>query len=150
MVPFACSGPGAGQAIAESIAIGYTSAAIVGGLLMASLAAFAFNPRRWGASALLLGLLALHPAWTVSALSGDCGAFKCEASWFFTAVGCIALVYQLGCMPWDRLHQWSPARARLPTVSLPESAGLPFRGPASSPPAEPTRVRGHPIHRGTG
>lgn len=68
---FACSGPGAGEAIAQSIEIGYTHA--MGGLLIISLGLLALGPRWWPIPALLVSLLVLHPAWTISAISGDCG-----------------------------------------------------------------------------
>jgi hypothetical protein len=34
--------------------------------------------------------MALHPAWMISALSGDCGDIKRFASWAFTGLGCVA------------------------------------------------------------
>jgi hypothetical protein len=39
-------------------------------------------------------LIALHPAWTISAISGDCGFMKRDASWVFTGIGTLALVVQ--------------------------------------------------------
>jgi hypothetical protein len=90
---FACSGPGAGAAIAESIRIGYDQAMLVGGLFMNSLAIAALT-RQWIFPAIVLGLLAVHPAWTVSAISGDCGEFKRFASWAFTWTGVVVLTIQ--------------------------------------------------------
>jgi hypothetical protein len=92
---FACSGPGAGAAIARSIEIGYAHAAIAGGFLAASLVLLALCPQRRAIPAILTVLLALHPAWTISAIEGDCGYFKREASWVFTGLGGIALCWQL-------------------------------------------------------
>ncbi len=106
---FACSGPGAGATIAESIRIGETHAAVAGGLLLVSLAVAGFARQR-AMPAVLLGLLALHPAWTVSAISGDCGFFKRDASWMFTSVGCVALCWQLGRGLWSR--RAAPAERR--------------------------------------
>jgi hypothetical protein len=91
---FACSGPGAGETIARNIGIGYTHAAIVGGMLVASFVLFAIGPRRWIVPAIILGLVALHPAWTISAISGDCGFLKRDASWVFTGIGTLAIVAQ--------------------------------------------------------
>lgn len=92
---FACSGPGAGAAIARSIEIGYTHAGVLAGLLMVSVAVFARGPRRWDVPVVLLVLLLLHPAWTISAISGDCGFFKRDASRVVTGLGCAALCWQV-------------------------------------------------------
>jgi hypothetical protein len=94
MTLFSCSGPGAPEAIARSIEIGYTHAAIAGGLLVISLALFAIGPRRWIVPAILLGLVAFHPAWTISAISGDCGSLKEIASLVFTGFGALAVFAQ--------------------------------------------------------
>ncbi len=106
-VLLACSGPGAGAAIAESIAVGYTHAAVAGGLLLASLAVSAFT-RRWATPAVLVGLLVLHPAWTVSAISGDCGHLKREVSWVFSGLGCVALGGQAVRAVWSRWGRGQP------------------------------------------
>lgn len=94
---FACSGPGAGQAIAENIETGYIHAAIMGGLFLTSLGLFAIR-HRWRpvVPAILLGMLLLHPAWTISAISGDCGHTKRLASYVVTVVGSACLLWQLG------------------------------------------------------
>ncbi len=94
---FACSGPGAMQAIADSISTGYTHAAAMGALLVSSVALFAL--RRHGrpvVPAVLACLLLLHPAWTISAISGDCGSTKRYVSYVFTIVGCVCVFCQLG------------------------------------------------------
>jgi hypothetical protein len=101
---FACSGPGADMAIARNIEIGYSHATVAGGLFLVSLGVFALGPRRWAAPAVLLCLLALHPAWTISARSGDCGHMKRDASWGFTALGSIVLCCQVGHCLWARRH----------------------------------------------
>ena len=97
---FACSGPGAGATIARNIELGYTNAAVAGGLLLVSLAVAALGTRRWVAPAVLAGLVALHPAWTISAISGDCGFFKRDASLVFTVAGAITLCWQLARGLW--------------------------------------------------
>lgn len=94
MMLFACSGPGAGKAIVQSIEIGYTHAAIDGGLFVVSFVLFATGPRRWIVPAILLGLLILHPAWTISAISGDCGFLKRDVSLVFTGIGTLAVLVQ--------------------------------------------------------
>jgi hypothetical protein len=91
---FACSGPGAGETIARNIAIGYTHAAIVGGMLVASIVLFAIGPRRWIFPVVILGLVALHPAWTISAIQGDCGILKRDASSVFTGIATLAIIVQ--------------------------------------------------------
>lgn len=91
---FACSGPGAGAAIARSIEIGYAHAIVTGGLLVLSLGLLALGPRWWPIPALLVSLLVMHLAWTINAISGDCGDFKRDASLVFTCVGGVALCWQ--------------------------------------------------------
>jgi hypothetical protein len=96
----ACSGPGAAATIARSIEIGYTHAAVVCTLFLLSLSIAAFGTRRWGVPAVLAVLLLLHPAWTISAIHGDCGYFKRDASWVFTIVGCTLICCQVACRFW--------------------------------------------------
>jgi hypothetical protein len=90
--------------IARNIEMAYTHAAVAGGLFMLSLGVFAIGPRRWAVPAVLLCLLALHPAWTISALSGDCGFSKRDASWGFTVLGSIAICWQMGHSLWARWY----------------------------------------------
>lgn len=90
----ACSGPGALIAIRQNITIGYFAAAI-GAVVVLALAYDALRTRRLRLtlpSAALL--LLLHPAWTISAVHGDCGYFKRDASYYFTAGYFLLLVYQ--------------------------------------------------------
>jgi hypothetical protein len=87
----ACSGPGAQSVIAESIAIGYYNA----GFAVLVTAALFFlhwsrHGRAWPARTGSL-LVMFHPAWTISAIAGDCGYFKRDASCFVSVV-CIALL----------------------------------------------------------
>ena len=105
---FACSGPGAGAAIARSIEIGYTQAEVMGGLVGISCLILAVRPRNWLVLLLLLGMLLLHPAWTISAISGDCGYLKRYASYLFTALGCAGLLFQVGQLIWRRIRPPSP------------------------------------------
>lgn len=97
---FACSGPGAGATIARSIEIGNTHAVVAGGLFLASLAVVALGRRRWAVPTALAGLVALHPAWTIDAISGDCGYLKRDASWVFTGLGCVGLCWQVSSELW--------------------------------------------------
>src|SRR5258708_3875363 len=82
-----CSGPGAGEAIAGSIKIGFEQAALVGSLLLASVLLRLSMGRRCASIEILLALLIFHPAWTVRAIGGDCGHTKRDLSWLFTALG---------------------------------------------------------------
>ncbi len=91
---FACSGPGAPYAIGESIRIGQIHAAVLALLLLVS-ATLSLRYGRRTIPIILLAMLALHPAWTISAISGDCGHFKRDASWAFTGGACLALMWQV-------------------------------------------------------
>lgn len=71
----ACSGPGVGQAIARSVAIGYVSALAVAFLTIWLFRLRGRTGRDWPAY-WSLGLLAVHPAWTIGADRGDCGMMK--------------------------------------------------------------------------
>jgi hypothetical protein len=91
---FACSGPGAGETIARNIELGYIHAAVVGGMLVVSWVLFAIDPRRWIVPTIIFGLVALHPAWTISAIHGDCGFLKRDVSWVFTGIATLAILIQ--------------------------------------------------------
>jgi hypothetical protein len=98
---FACSGPGAGAAIAENIAYAQAHALVVLTALEVSALIWLCVRRSRGwplASALLL---LLHPAWTVSALDGDCGALKAQASVLFTVLAAGCLVGQITHLTWS-------------------------------------------------
>jgi len=97
---FACSGPGAGAAIAKSVEIGYTHAAIAAAMLAASIAMFAIGRRGWGFPAAFLGLLTFHPAWTVSVSAGDCGFLQRDASYLVTGLGSLILMCDVGYTAW--------------------------------------------------
>lgn len=101
---FACSGPGAPATIGRNIEIGFTQAGVMSGLLAVSLLVFALGPRRRAVPIVLLGLLALHPAWTISTIDGDCGYLKRDASYVFTALGSVALGWQVGRAVWGRIR----------------------------------------------
>lgn len=90
----ACSGPGAGQAIALNIRAGYGCAAF--GMLV-TLALFYLQRFRggrvWPFSTGLV-LLAIHPAWTIRATGGDCGTLKLATSWFVSFLFIGLLIFQ--------------------------------------------------------
>jgi len=77
----ACSGPGAPATIGRNILFSFSQALVVGLLFWASLVLWRWSGRpRRAFPALCLALLVLHPAWTVNAVSGDCGYFKAGTS----------------------------------------------------------------------
>lgn len=91
---FACSGPGAAATIQQSITIGYFCAAI-GGVITAAVGFDAWSTRRWRFTLPVAAvMLLIHPAWTVSAIHGDCGFFKRDVSYFFTAAYFALMIYQ--------------------------------------------------------
>jgi hypothetical protein len=102
----ACSG--GAEAIYVSIALGYAHARAAAVLLGISMS-LGFLQRRWLPPILLLILLSIHPAWTVSAIHGDCGMLKQSASWVFTLISTTVLVWQLVLGVCDRLKKSRPA-----------------------------------------
>jgi hypothetical protein len=82
----ACSGPGAMKAIADSIATG-NLLALIGGVLVAGVAIHALVTNSWYFPTWMsIGLMILHPAWTVSAIQGDCGWQKVVCSYGVTGL----------------------------------------------------------------
>lgn len=99
----ACSGAGDAEAIANSVKVSYRHFWGTGVLLLISLLITGFDGR-WIVPALLIGLLIFHPTWTISADSDDCGAYKRQACWAFTAVGCVAVGWQVSLGLWAALR----------------------------------------------
>jgi ABC-type Fe3+-siderophore transport system permease subunit len=97
---FACSGPGAMAKIARNTEIGHQHAAIVGGLVVASLAVYLTTRRRWGVPVAVLALFAVHPSWTVGTLSGDCGYFVRDTSPFLTWAAGLIVAAQAAYTGW--------------------------------------------------
>ena len=92
---FGCSGPGAGQAIAEAIRYGYFAAIPTFFFLAAAaLTHHGLHKKVVVASCFMLPLL-IHPAWTVSARGGDCGMMKTMLSSGFVALAILLLVVSL-------------------------------------------------------
>ncbi len=90
----ACSGPGAGRKIAWSIAIGFICFVFAAFVVKQLLFLFECRgakrwPVYWG-----FGLLSFHPAWSVSAIHGDCGIIKVIASLVVSIVLTVLLVIQ--------------------------------------------------------
>jgi hypothetical protein len=80
--------------------IAYINAATLGGVFLVSLAIYGYFSRRRAVPLLLGGLLALHPAWTLSAIDMDCGYLRRDASYVFTALGYTAFAWQVGRCVW--------------------------------------------------
>ena len=97
---FACSGPGASAKIAQNTEIGHQHAAIVGGLVAASVVVYLLTRRRWGVPVTVLALFALHPMWTIGTLSGDCGDFVRDTSPILTWVVALIVAVQAAYTGW--------------------------------------------------
>ena len=102
----ACSGPGAGQAMADSIAFGNIAAAVTLALLVAAclIHIWAVSGQYWILWFYLLPM-AVHPAWTIGVTQGDCGAEKVQASIVWVVVALFVLSgatrngHRSECMP---------------------------------------------------
>jgi hypothetical protein len=92
----ACSGPGAREFIEENTRTAYVYAAL-GSVLFAATQALYFLRKRRGLAAVLFGglMLAAHPAWTVSAMTGDCGISKASDAKVATGVLALMCSYQV-------------------------------------------------------
>ncbi|MCE9591369.1 MAG: hypothetical protein K8S99_12685 [Planctomycetes bacterium] len=94
LITLACSGPGVANMIQMSNTIGYFCAAI-GGVVTLALAYDMMRTHRWRLTLLIAtALLLVHPAWTIPANHGDCGALKCQTATLFTALYFCLLGYQ--------------------------------------------------------
>lgn len=91
----ACSGPGALATIASNITFSRCLALIVGILTMASLTLWARINRRRRYPIICFLLLALHPAWTMSATRGDCGGCMVLSSMCALGIASIAVILQV-------------------------------------------------------
>jgi hypothetical protein len=104
----ACSGPGAFAAIRRNIDFAQQQAWVVAVLAAVSLALWLAKRRRFRYACIVSPLLAVHPAWTGSAIHGDCGHQMAGMAALFTvlAFGCVGL-------------QWiDPGRARPIRITL--------------------------------
>lgn len=90
----ACSGEHALEVIYVAVWTGFAHARALGFLCIVS-GFLALTQRRFIPAIILLGLLVIHPAWTVSAIHGDCGDAKLGASWLFTGIGIALVGWQL-------------------------------------------------------
>ena len=97
----ACSGEHALEVIYVAIWTGFAHARGFGFLCAVS-GFLACRQHRFIAPGMLLCLLAFHPAWTVSAVHGDCGDTKILASWLFTGIGIATVGWQMLRIEIDR------------------------------------------------
>jgi hypothetical protein len=93
---FACSGPRSMEFIEENARTAYVYAAF-GCVLFAATQALYFLRRRKGLAAVIVGgiTLAVHPAWTVSEMIGDCGISKASDAKVATGVLVLGCSYQV-------------------------------------------------------
>jgi hypothetical protein len=75
-ITFACSGPGAAAFMEANAVTGYTHAALGFILLLATVALY-FLRKKKGLLIIVFSVvvLAVHPAWTIGVVHGDCGTY---------------------------------------------------------------------------
>jgi len=93
----ACSGPGVGALVDANIRLSFQLFALAAFLFAGTIVLFLFRRKRASLVIMLLAavILALHPVWTVSAFSGDCGGSKAMSSLKATGVLGILFLVQL-------------------------------------------------------
>jgi len=89
-VALGCSGPGAMAGISAAVEYGFRAAAVVGAITILILVVWGIFCRRWAVALAHLGLIATHPAWTVSAVHGDCGMRKVQLSSAYILLALVA------------------------------------------------------------
>ncbi len=74
----ACSGPGAQENIRQATVVGWVLAGVAGLLFLVATAGAVRARRRetWLGLAVAALVLAVHPAWWLSARNGDCGSMR--------------------------------------------------------------------------
>jgi hypothetical protein len=82
----ACKGPWAALSIEQSTIVGYYCAAAASVITLALFRGAVRGYRLWWKLTIAVGLLIIHPAWTISATIGDCGALRLETSIVITAI----------------------------------------------------------------
>lgn len=83
------------EAIAFNTAYAFAHAGVVALLALVALSMWAAHIRCRFYPGLCGFLLLLHPAWTISALNGDCGHLKAAAAEWFGWIATLAVVGQL-------------------------------------------------------
>jgi hypothetical protein len=121
----ACSGGGA--LIAESILYAQEHALIVGGVLVLSIALRLISSRLWAMPLIELFLLVTHPAWTISAINGDCGMLKHYAATAYTGLASVVLAIQIAGWLWPRSKVAMGHNDKLPPDYI--ETGNPYESP---------------------
>ena len=101
----ACSGPGAMRLIQDNILYAQQHAMVVGCLAVLSVTLWVFLRRFKALPICVLLLLLVHPAWTISAIRGDCGYFKAGAATLDTVVSTICVGLQTVAWLWPSLRR---------------------------------------------
>ncbi len=98
----ACSGPGAPATIGRNIAFAERQAIVVAVLTAASLLVWVPFNRRIRYPAVCLAPLSFHPAWSMSAVKGDCGYGMAENATYASliAVGTVVLQARYAVRVW--------------------------------------------------
>ena len=105
-VTFACSGPGAAAFIEANTVTAFTHAAF-GFILLLATVAFYFLRKKKGLLIVVfnVAVLAVHPAWTVGAMHGDCGIYMVSVVKYVT--GALGAGFLLQLLLWfvGRINQ---------------------------------------------
>lgn len=107
----ACSGPGAGQTIHNNIVYAQYQFLVVAMLALASILFWLGTRRQRGLMLTEIVLMIIHPAWTISALHGDCGYLKAYVATGFTVLAATCFALQVALWQW-LMHK----RLQLPCV----------------------------------
>lgn len=93
---FACSGPGAMAFIEANTGAAFTYAAF-GFILLLATVTFYFLRKKKGLPIVIfsVAVLAVHPAWTISAMIGDCGMSMVSMAKYATGVLGVGFLLQL-------------------------------------------------------
>jgi hypothetical protein len=92
-VVLACSGPGVGALVDANIRVSYQLFGVAAFLFAGTAVLFFFRRKRASLIITLLAavIVAVHPVWTVSAFSGDCGGSKAMSS--LKATGFVGILF---------------------------------------------------------
>src|SRR5262245_34410707 len=95
---FACGSP---EPIARNVFLSGMHARIAAVVVSVSLFFWICTNRRGWLPCVLAAFFAIHPAWTNSARTGDCGNEKVALSWAMTATVYLGFLWQLACWYWE-------------------------------------------------
>jgi hypothetical protein len=95
VAPLASACKGGEATMAATQALGWFAFVIHAGLALASYVLWRANRDGQPSLFVLAALLALHPAWTLSAYNGDCGMIKVLATFLWMAIAGVCFAVQL-------------------------------------------------------